>query len=172
MSNWTEVERRFLVNAKRLRKAKRRTGSWMARQGNWSRTTQSRFDKGLGSIRLIDALSMAAALGVDPIVLCHQLTDEQIEWLSGRLPPQHQVLWKVMRGYGDGPEVLLVGGPRDGDSVTCRIDLLPDGFDVADSVNTPHTVSHGGKYVKRRYQLKDGCESELLVWSAKGADDE
>ncbi len=69
-------------------------------------------------------------------------------------------------------EVLLVGGPRDGQPVRYRVDLLRYGFDVADAVNTPRTVRSGGKYVKRRYEHPVGSVLELFVWFAEGEDDE
>jgi hypothetical protein len=69
-------------------------------------------------------------------------------------------------------EVLLVGGPRDGQPVRYREGLLRYGFEVADAVNTPRTLRHGGRYVKRRYEHPLGSVLELLVWIAEGADDE
>ena len=69
-------------------------------------------------------------------------------------------------------EVLLVGGPRDGQPLRYRADLLRYGFDVADVVNTPRTVEHGGRYVKRRYEYPLGSVLELFVWFAEGEDDE
>jgi hypothetical protein len=69
-------------------------------------------------------------------------------------------------------EALLVGGPRDGQPVRYRVDLLQHGYDLADAVNTPRTVKHGGKYVKRRYQHPLGSVLELFVWFAEGKEDE
>jgi hypothetical protein len=69
-------------------------------------------------------------------------------------------------------EVLLVGGPRDGQPVRYRADLVASGFDLADAVNTSRTVAHGGRYVKRRYEHPLGSVLELFVWFAQGEDDE
>ena len=69
-------------------------------------------------------------------------------------------------------EVLLVGGPRDGQPVRYRADLLQHGFDLADAVNTQRTISQGGRYVKRRYQHPVGSVLELFVWVAEGESDE
>ena len=69
-------------------------------------------------------------------------------------------------------EVLLVGGPRDGQPVRYRVDLLRYGFDVEAAVNTPRTVRDGGKYVKRRYEHPLGSVLELFVWFAEGENDE
>jgi hypothetical protein len=70
----------------------------MARECGWSKTTQVRYDKGLGSIRFGDAVLMAGALGVDPIVLCNSLTDEQVQ--SVAFPDENaNVLWKIVQGY-------------------------------------------------------------------------
>ena len=69
-------------------------------------------------------------------------------------------------------EVLLVGGPRDGQPVRYRVDLLQHGYDLADVVNTSRTMKHGGRYVKRRYEYPIGNVLELFVWFAEGEDDE
>jgi hypothetical protein len=65
-------------------------------------------------------------------------------------------------------EVLLVGGPRDGQPVRYRVDLLRYGFDVEAAVNASRTVEHGGRYVKRRYEHPLGSVLELFVWFAEG----
>ena len=97
MSKWSDLETRFLFNSKRVREAQNKTGSWMSRECGWSRTTQVRYDKGLGSIRFSHAILMAGALGVDPIVLCYRLTDEQVQ--SVAFPAENaDVLWRIVRG--------------------------------------------------------------------------
>lgn len=69
-------------------------------------------------------------------------------------------------------EVLLVGGPRDGQPVRYVADIPQYGYRAEDAVNTPRTVMHGGRYVKRRYEHPLGNVLELLVWFPEGEDDE
>jgi hypothetical protein len=69
-------------------------------------------------------------------------------------------------------EVLLVGGPRDGQPVRYRAELVQLGFDLADAVNTARTIRSGGKYVKRRYQYPRGKVLELFVWLPEEAENE
>jgi len=69
-------------------------------------------------------------------------------------------------------EVLLVGGPRDGQPVRYRADLIQYGFDVVDAVNTSRTLRSGGRYVKRRYEHPVGSVLELLVWFPEGEENE
>ena len=69
-------------------------------------------------------------------------------------------------------EVLLVGGPRDGQPVRYRTDYVQalgmDGLSAL--VNTPQTRMHAGRYILRRYAHETGV-LELFVWFADGEDD-
>jgi transcriptional regulator with XRE-family HTH domain len=104
MSKWEEVEKRFLINAKRLREAKGIKSSWIAEECGWSRQTQARFDKGLGRIRLSHAFMMSQVLGADPIVLCQFLTNKQIESLKVPVDMKSSVAWKLAQNYGQGED--------------------------------------------------------------------
>ena len=75
-------------------------------------------------------------------------------------------------GTDDEREVLLVGGPRDGQPVRYRADFAAAvGMDGLSSViNTPTTRMHGGRYILRRYAHETGV-LELFVWFADGEDD-
>ncbi len=69
-------------------------------------------------------------------------------------------------------EVLLVGGPRDGQPVRYQPDLLRRAnMDLSPLLNTPRTRMHGGRYVLRRYAHETGV-LELYVWFADGEGDD
>jgi len=76
------AERRFVENARRLRKAQGRSAAWVARHAGWSKSNQTKFDSGQRRVWLDDAVRVSQILGVDFPVLMGELTDEEVDALA------------------------------------------------------------------------------------------